>query len=414
MRLFAGEALSIPFGLAVAMVLARSLGPASLGVFALACAMAMALEWMLNAFFGRSTLKLAGENPGSWRCVASVSLEQTLLLTGGSAVLLFAASEPLARHFHEPALTWPLRLLATYVPLVCAASVHQRILTATGRNTARAWASVIRWPLRLALTVAFVIGAGWGPTGAVAAMIGAEVAHLALLMGLAPITPIARQPEANAFRRAIWALAGSMIVISAGQVLYDRVEIYLLKMLGGSTAQVGLFSAAKSLLTPAMLLSVVASAVLIAELSKASSRGDRNLAAGVIRALNRSSLLALPLAILGAFAAGPVATLLLGPEYAPAQTAVGILVVGCLGFIVSAVAISVLIAENRIPAAIVLSLSMAFLEILLALWWIPLAPLEGAAAAKTVSALLSGVAALILLNRNLRPLSVTLQPEAPL
>ena len=63
----------VPSGLVTAAYLGRTLGPEFYGLFAVATAVSVTLEWAIISLFARATVKLLGEAE-DWRPVASTIL----------------------------------------------------------------------------------------------------------------------------------------------------------------------------------------------------------------------------------------------------------------------------------------------------------------------------------------------------
>src|SRR6185436_9890718 len=78
-RVLLAEGLVVPSGLATAAYLGRALGPELYGLFSVATAVSVTVEWAIISLFGRTTVKLLGETE-NWRPVASTILTVHLVL----------------------------------------------------------------------------------------------------------------------------------------------------------------------------------------------------------------------------------------------------------------------------------------------------------------------------------------------
>jgi len=77
---FAAEALMIPTGLLTAAFLTRRLGPGAYGLLTITASFIAWLEWTINSFFGRATVKLLGDTK-DWKSVgiAVINLQLSAL-----------------------------------------------------------------------------------------------------------------------------------------------------------------------------------------------------------------------------------------------------------------------------------------------------------------------------------------------
>ena len=131
------EALIIPTGFITAVFLARSLGPAGYGLFALVSRLVIWIEWSSTAGFASTTIKFVGEASG-WRPIGATAMRLHLIVGVGVAALLWLLSSPLSCVFNEPILAEYLRLFAIEIPIFGLASVNSSILLGLGYFKERA------------------------------------------------------------------------------------------------------------------------------------------------------------------------------------------------------------------------------------------------------------------------------------
>src|SRR4051794_6744495 len=251
LHIFASEALLVPVGLLTAAYLSRRFGPEGYGLLTLAFAPVVLVESNVASALSRPAIKLVGgATDGEWQSVG-VSVLRLYLLTGFALclVLLFAA-EPLALLMSEPALARHLRVLALDVPIFCAAQAHRNIIVGLGQFRQRASASAARWTTRLLLVVAFVYFTG-SPAGALWGTVCASLVELAVCRIY--VRPALFKHTSYPLRR----LCGYALPLVASALclsLHSRLDLIMLKSLGGTAGAAGVYGVAQNLaLLPTLL-----------------------------------------------------------------------------------------------------------------------------------------------------------------
>ena len=282
LRVFVAEAISLPTGLITAAFLARRFGPEGYGVFTLTMAIVAWLEWTLASLFARAAVKLIAD-ADDWKPAGAIVLRMYAVsgLLGFAALWLFAV--PLASLMHEPSLTRHLRVLSLDVPLFMVTQAHQQILVGSGAYARRAMVAAWRWTGRMVL-VLVLVGAGMSIDGALVAIVGALV--LELLAARRFVKPTFRGANA-ADARTMWTYAVPLFAAAISLRLFDKLDLFVLKALGGSATLAGLYGAAQNLTIIPNLVALSVTTLLLSTLSRAVRAGDmdgaRTLATNAIR-----------------------------------------------------------------------------------------------------------------------------------
>jgi O-antigen/teichoic acid export membrane protein len=342
-RIFTADALLIPTGVLTAAFLSRSLGPAGYGLLTLASVIVACVESNIAAALSRPAVKLVSDAGGEWQPVGSAVLRLYLLAGCGSGLALWASSTPLASLMAEPELSSYLRLLAIDVPLFCAAQAHRSIIVGLGHFRQRALVSVARLLAKLLLVVLFVavnrspVGALWGSI--CASVVEVAACRLYVRPGLFP-------GGAYPLRRLCgyaWPLVSSALCLS----LFERLDLILLKALGGSISDAGIYAVAQNLALLPSLLSFALAPALLSTLRRALRTGDTVAAHELGRQAMRAVVLMLPPAVIIAGAAPELIRLIFGHEFLAAAPVLRLLIFGSLSLLMIAVAMSIMTSAGK-------------------------------------------------------------------
>lgn len=390
---FAADALMLPTGLVTAGFLTRELGPADYGRFTLAATLVAWAQWTVSSLFSRATIKFAGEAP-DWQPVGTTALRLNLLCGLALGGILAAASTPLADLLHEPALVWALAWLALDVPLFSAAQAHLNLLVGIGRFPQRAAASAARWIGRLIL-ILLLVGAGFSVPGAIAANIGASCLELAVCRLWVRPSPT-RCPALPA--REMLGLALPLMVFALGLRVYDKLDLLMLKALGGTAAQAGYYGAAQNLSLIPLVFAAAVSTLVLSTMARMLRDGERASARQLARDAMRAATAMLPFAALAAGASGEIVTAVFGGAFAAAAPLFALLIFAGVGMAAMLIANGVLTAVNRPRASAANALPLLPLALLGHWLAIPAFGAAGAAAVTASLALLGGAVALVLVR----------------
>jgi O-antigen/teichoic acid export membrane protein len=348
-RIFAAEALLVPVGVATAAFLSRRFGPEGYGLWTLACALVVWVESNVAAALSRPSIKLVGETNGH----ASVGAAVLRLYTAvgvGLALLLWAASPALAAALGEPELSGYLRLLSLDVPLFCAAQAHRNLIVGAGLFRERATLSAARWAARLLLVVVFVEASG-SLKGALWGSICASAVELFVCRRYARprlFGRVRREGGGDGYTaRRLLAYALPLIASALCVSLHNRLDLIMLKALGGTSAEAGVYGVAQNLALLPSLVSFSFAPVLLSTLSRALRDGDAEAARRDARQAMRAVLLLLPLASVTAGAAPEIVGLIFGAEFVAAAPPLRLLIFGSLALLMLAVTSCVLTAAGK-------------------------------------------------------------------
>jgi len=397
LRVFASEALLLPTGLLTAAYLSRRLGAVGYGWLTLANTVLGWVEWTTVTLFSRAAVKLVSE-ARDWRPVGQAIARLYLLVGTAVGVGVWLTADVVATLLREPVLAGLLRLYALDAPLMALGRAHESMLTGLGDFDQRAWASASRWLSRLALV--FLLGEmGLGVRGAILSTIGASVVGLAVARWRARPRLLGR---VRTDWRPLWALAAPIFLYSLTMRLFEKLDVMMLRPLGASAADVGVYGAAQRLSVLPTLFAVSFAPVLLASVSRALSRGQqgqaRSLSAGSLRLV----VALLPLATLAAGASPQIVSWIYDPTFAAAGRVLAWLIVAAWAQVVIAVTTSLLVAADRPAWSFALVGPMLPLVVLGHLWLIPRAGAVGAAQATTAVSVLAAVACLAAAYRTWR------------
>jgi len=342
LRILIAEGLILPTGLITAAFLTRHLGPSKYGLFTLASIVVLWIEFFVTSAFSRAAIKLIGDAE-DWRPWGGTLVRFYFLAGVLAAVLLWLGSGELGRLLGEPAMAGYLRLFALDIPIFSLATAHRDILVGMRRYRERALASAVRWIARLVLIVV-LIWAGLSVRGAIWAMIGASI------LDFAAARFYARPPLWGRFPvrlQRLWDYALPLFLSGVAMRLFDKLDLFVLKVRGASAATVGLYGAAQNLTVVPALIGTAFAPVLLSALTHTMRDGEQDLAREVAQDAVKFTILLLPFAALIAGSSPAIATLVLGQAFAPAAPFLAILIFAGFARLMVSVSLSILIAAER-------------------------------------------------------------------
>jgi len=340
-RIFLAESLIIPTGFITAVYLARKLGPIDYGLFALASVFILWIEWLNAALFSHTTIKFVGEAK-DWKPIGITVIQLHLISGIGIAILIWFLSSPLAGIFNEPSMANYLKLYAVDIPIFSLARANCNILIGTGRFKERARITVGRRIARLLFIIMFV-EMGLSVNGAIIAIIGASVVELAISRLYISLPLFCR----SSF--AIQKLLGfaTPLFLSGLCLNIIRLDLFALKVLGGTAALVGFYGAARNLSIPLYLFSGSLAQPLLSTLSSLISNGDDRKAKDIATTSMRSIVWIMPLIAMCVGASRELILLIFGERYLPASTTFSFLIIAALGLITINICKAILTALGK-------------------------------------------------------------------
>jgi O-antigen/teichoic acid export membrane protein len=365
--------------LATGAFLTRRLGPEGYGLLVLAAALVTWIEWSLNAFFSRPTIKLIGETD-EWQPLADGIVR--LQFVAGLVIMgvLWLVAAPFSRLLDEPELARYLRLFSLDIPIFCLAHSHRSVLVGRGHFASSANLSAVRWIARLVLILALV-GAGFSVSGAIVGTIGASV--LEVIVARRYIRPsVVGIPRV----RPLWSIGLPLFISSLCLSLYSRVDLFALKALGGSAEDAGLYGAAQNLSLLPSVFTIGFLPMLLSTLSRLVARGEAQAAREIGTNVMRGVLALLPIAAIVSGAAREIMIVFFGRDFGPGAITLAPLIFGSFVLIMIPVVTAIYTAEGKPGRAVALTVPLLPLAIAGHLVFIPR---FGAIGAATVTAVVA-------------------------
>ncbi|HJT20588.1 MAG TPA: oligosaccharide flippase family protein [Nitrospira sp.] len=343
-RVFLAGLLFPLTGLITAAFLTRRLGADGYGLLVLATTIFGWLEFSINSFFSRATIKFVGETK-DWRSVAATVIRLHVLAGIGGGLLLVLLSFPVASLLHEPLLTPYLALYALHLPISSLSQGHQNILIGMGHFRQKAMSNAGRWLARLVL-ILMLVGAGLSVSGAILGSLGAALVELA----------IARQYIKPPFLgritmsiRPFYDLGWVLGLASLFLLIFFSLGLIMLRTLGGTIQQVGLYGAAQNLAILPGLFGTAFSPLLLSTISRLLAEKKIGEAKDMIQGAMRIALGLFPFGALMAGAAPEIVTWVFGESFEPAAPILALLMIGAIAFVMVSIG-AVIAAASGAPS----------------------------------------------------------------
>ena len=393
-RVFLAGLLLPLTGFITAAFLTRRLGTEGYGLLVLSTTLFVWIELTINALFSRATIKFVGEAK-DWLPIGTTVIRLHLLAGIGGGLILGLLAFPLAWLFDEPALAPYLALYALQVPISSLSQGHQNILIGIGSFRQKALSNAGRWIARLVL-ILILVETGLSVPGAILGSLGASIVELAITRRF--IKPPFLGHIA-VYTRSFFAL-GILLGFSSLLIqIFSNMGVVMLKTLGGTIEQVGIYGAAQNLSIIPGLFGLALSPLLLSTVSRLISEGKIGQAKNMGQLAMRISLGLLPFGALVAGSAPEIVTWIFGSSFEPAAAILAILILGGTPFIMFSVA-SVIATASGFPRLVLyLSLSLVLLAALGNYILIPSFGASGAAAATTLSQIIGAVASVSVVHR---------------
>lgn len=342
LRMFVAEGLMLPTGLLTVAFLTRGLGPESYGLYSLAAVIVSWLGWTVTSIYSRSAIKFVSE-ASDWHPIGSYVLRLSLAAGGGTALLVVLLAPTITDLLGAANLSSYLRLFAIEIVFVCLANGHKTILTGLGNFHARAVITSSHWVLRLILIVLFV-ELGFSLMGAVLGSVVA--AFLELLISRCFIRPSlflwGRFPL-----RHFWSTSLPLLLFVINMRLFDKIDLFALKILGGTAADVGIYAAAQNLTLVPGIFALAFSTPLLTILSQLLHSGRQQEAKDLARGAMRVVVLLLPFAGLCAGAAPEIVQFIFGPSFQAAAPLLTLLIFASLAVVMVSIVAAILTAAGK-------------------------------------------------------------------
>lgn len=406
-RVFIAEALMFPSSLLVTIFLARFLSQTDYGLFTLTVLLITWIQWSVSSMFSTATIKTISE-ADDWVPVATTVMRMNMVTGVAVAVAICLLAYPIARFFGEPGIALPLMLFAIDVPLFAMGQGYRNVLVGLGEFRYRAWASVGRWMSR-PIIVMVLVSLGFSVLGAIFGCILTSIVELYICERRLPL-PLWRGVGVPAM--PMLSLIGPLFIAAMSLRLFDKIDIFVLKRMGATLAETGVYGAAQNLSLIPNVFGAAISPLLLSSVVRSLKNNDTVLAARLTRDALRAMVAVIPLAAIVAGSAGPVTQLVYGQSYASATSILMLLSFAAMGMVLVNICTAVLTAAANLWWTVLLSLAMPVLAIIGHYFLIPRYHANGAAISTLIVSGLATVFGLIGVWRALRvapPLSTTVR-----
>ena len=372
-------------GIVTAAFLTRSLGASDYGLLTLSATLIYWIELIISSLFARATVKIIGDSD-DWKPIATSVLRLHVFVSIGAFAVCCALAKPFAALLGEPGLATYFTLFALDIPIFGLAHCHRSILIGRGKYTERARMGAGRWIARLVLVIVLV-ELGLSLSGAILGMIGATMVELAIARYFVRPTWSGRV----AVPPSLWGYAVPIFVAALILRFFD-MGLLLLKMLGASAAQAGVYGAAQNLafVMPG-LFAASFSPLLLSTITRVLREGNIPAATTLGRNALRAVIAFLPLAVVAAVSSNEIAVLLFGIQFAGAGPLISILIFAGFSLMIINLVSAILIAFAK--PAWTLKLVAPLLPIAIVCHFLAI-PRFGSIGAASVTACVTGFGAL--------------------
>src|SRR3989442_6984213 len=406
-HVFLAQALFPLTALITTAFLTRRLGPEGYGLLVLAATLVVWVETSIDSLFSRAAIKFVG-NAQDWRPIGSAIARLHLSASSSAAVLLVLLSVPLAQLLSEPVLAGYLCLFALNIPLASLAHAQRNILVGSGRFAQGALMTAGRWIARLLLVV-LLVELGLSVPGAILGSIGASLVELAIGQRYVRLSLFHRAPVPAP--PLFWSYVLPLFLSALSLSCYSRLDLFALKVLGGTAVQAGMYGAAQNLSLLPGLFATSFSPLLLATLSRLLRDGRASLAREISRNAMRAVLGLLPVAAMIAGATHEIVGFFFGTIFLPAAQLLGMLIFGAVALVMISVAIAIVTAAGKPRWTVILTGPLVPLAVIGHLLLIPRFGPLGASIVTTLLAGGGGVVGVLALLPPLPHVSPTLPPR---
>lgn len=340
---FLAEILIFPTGLVTAGILTRRLGPDGYGLLTLVAVLVSWIEWTITSIFARTTIKFVSDAE-DWKPVGMAIAQMHLVIGAMATAVLWLFARPIADLMDVPDFVPYLRLFALDIPIFCLAYAHRQLLVGRGLYSQRAIASAGRWISRLALIALLVEYAGWSVQGAILGSLGASLVELAIARwyvrpGLVGSSGF---PAQRLFGYAI-----PLFIFATSLRLFDKLDLFMLKILGGTVEQAGVYGAAQNLAGVPGIFALSFSPLLLSTLNRTLRSGEFEQAQKIGRNAVRLTVGLMPFAALAAAASTPIVSVIYGRAFEAAGPILAVLIFSTMLLLIVSVVTAVLTAAGK-------------------------------------------------------------------
>ncbi len=311
-------------GLLIMGTLARSLGPAGYGQYAVLITVLCWIEYGLGAFFSRATIKAIAE-ADEWQPVARTALRGGLVLSVMFAVGFAIAAWPIALVLGMPELAWIMALMAIDIPIFLRGQLYLQIFAGRRSFRGRAIATAGRALSRVVL-ILIVVELGGGVPEATLTWLGASIVELVIARSLSGL----RVHGPRVPTRALAVASIPLFVAAVCLKFTDGLDLIIVKSVTTSELA-GLYAGATNLALVPAFLGMALMPVILSSVSDRRKREGRASAGRAGAAWLRLGFLALPAAAIGAALSPEITQLVLGAGFAQSAEFFPYLLAACAG-----------------------------------------------------------------------------------
>jgi O-antigen/teichoic acid export membrane protein len=391
---FLADAMIVPTGLVTTGFLTRRLGPQDYGLFTLATVLVSWGELSIMAMFSRATISFVGAAK-DWEPIGA-TVARSYLVAGILLALGFAlAAKPLSALLGEPRLAGYVALAAVDIPLFSLSQAHLNVLVGRGGFRLRAAAPVGRWVGRLLLML-LLVGGGLSVPGAIVANIGSSICELAIAH-VALRLPISRRSDFSPWR--LFGFAVPLFVFAFSLRVFDKLDLVMVKGLGGTAAEAGFYGAAQNLSLAPLIFSGAVSSVLLSTMTRLVREKQEASARRMACDGLRASVALLPFAAMTAGAADEIVAAIFGPAFVVSGPFLALLIFAGVGTATMSIANAILTAAERPVLSVYNVAPLLPLAVVVHSIAIPRWGAVGAAAVTTAFAAVGAGVAVVLVGR---------------
>jgi O-antigen/teichoic acid export membrane protein len=341
---FLAEALIFPTGLITAGILTRRLGAEGYGVLTLVGVLVSWIEWTITSIFSRTAIKFVGEAAEDWKPVGTVIAQLHFALGALATAGLWLFAQPIADLLDIPTMVPYLRLYALDIPVFCLAYAHRQLMVGRGLFKRQAIASAGRLTTRLAVIALLVEYARWSIDGAIIGSLCASLVELSIGRWFVR-PPLLNQSSFPPQRLFGYALP--LFLFATSLRLFDKLDLFMLKILGGTVEQAGVYGAAQNLAFVPGIFALSFSPLLLSTVSSTLRSGGLVQAKQISANAVRTVVTLLPFAALAAAAAVPIVSVVYGKAFAVAGPVLAVLIFAAMALMMISVVTAILTAAGR-------------------------------------------------------------------
>ena len=241
------------FTAALTVFLARALGPAEFGLFALAMAVVGTVKLPSDFGISQSAMRFVAERrgrPEEATALLASALRLKLVTVTVFCVALVAVAGPVADAYDEPGLAWALRILAVALFAENVGMLWSGVFTALARTSLSLRVHIVASVTETATSVAIVLvsaTATAAAAGRTAGYLAGAVAAGVLMVRLLGPSAVSVRARGTGVRRMV-GYAGALLVIDGAYALFQQIDVILIGAYLSASAA-GLFQAPIRLVT---------------------------------------------------------------------------------------------------------------------------------------------------------------------